>query len=246
MNLRITLAALAATLVLVPTASAHVTLQPGTAAAGSFTRLDVRVPNEQDGAGTVKVQLQLPDGFAFASYEQVPGWTVDVTRAKLATPIKTADGEITEGVTEITWTGDGTTGVIPPGAFQDFGLSVMVPGKEGDTLVFKAVQTYSNGDVVRWIEDAPADGSEAEHPAPTVAVTAGGEDHHAAAAAPAAEAPTATTAASAAAPAEGAATSSHDGDDSTRTLAIVALIAGLIGMAAGGFGFAAARKARTA
>ena len=40
---------------------------------------------------------------------------------------------------------------IPPGAFQDFGLSVQIPGKAGDKLTFKALQTYSNGEIVRWI-----------------------------------------------------------------------------------------------
>ena len=47
------LAAAAAALLLAPAAAqAHVTLQPDTAPAGGFTRLDVRVPNERDDAGT--------------------------------------------------------------------------------------------------------------------------------------------------------------------------------------------------
>ena len=143
-------------------AQAHVTVQPKTAPAGGFARMDVRVPNERDNASTTKVELQLPDGFAEASYEPVPGWTVKVKKAKLAQPIKTDDGEVTEGVKQITWTSkDG----IPPGAFQDFGLSVQVPGKDGDTLTFKALQTYSNGEIVRWIGPEGSD-----NPAPAVSV----------------------------------------------------------------------------
>jgi periplasmic copper chaperone A len=93
-------------------AQGHVTLQPKTAPAGGFARMDVRVPNERDNASTTKVELQLPDGFAEASYEPVSGWTVKVKKAKLAQPIKTDDGEVTEGVKQITWTSkDG----IPPG-----------------------------------------------------------------------------------------------------------------------------------
>src|SRR5262245_36855716 len=75
-------------------ASAHVTLQPNTAPAGGFTRLNVRVPNERDDAGTTKVRVQMPEGFEFVSYEPRPGWNVDVK--------KTGDA-----VDEITWTGDG-------------------------------------------------------------------------------------------------------------------------------------------
>jgi periplasmic copper chaperone A len=145
-------------------AGAHVTVQPDTATAGGFTRLDVRVPSERDVA-TTKVELQLPDGFAEASWEPVPGWKVNVTKAKLPQPVKTDDGEVTEEVEQITWSG----GSIPPGAFQDFGLSVQIPDK-GGKLTFKALQTYADGHVVRWI--GPQD---SDNPAPTVDVTSGAE-----------------------------------------------------------------------
>ena len=44
-----------------------------------------------------------------------------------------------------------------PGQFRDFPISVQIPGKAGDTLTFKALQTYSNGEVVRWIGATDAD-----------------------------------------------------------------------------------------
>src|SRR3954469_18481990 len=112
----------AAALLTAPAAAqAHVTLQPKEAPAGGFARLDVRVPTERDDASTTKVALQLPDGFAEASFQPVPGWSVRVEKTKLAKPIKTDDGEVTEQVSRITWTGHGSQGRIPPGAFQDFG-----------------------------------------------------------------------------------------------------------------------------
>jgi uncharacterized protein YcnI len=40
-------------------------------------------------------------------------------------------------------------------------------------VVFKVVQTYSDGEVVRWIELAGADGKEPDHPAAVVTLTAG-------------------------------------------------------------------------
>ena len=52
-----------------------------------------------------------------------------MTKKKLDTPIKTDDGEITEGVDTITWTAESDADAIPPGAFQDFGLSVQIPGQ---------------------------------------------------------------------------------------------------------------------
>ena len=81
-HIRTVAAAVAAALALPAAASAHVTLQPSTAPADGFTRLDVRVPNERDDAATVKVDVQLPPGFAFVSYEPRPGWKVAVERGK--------------------------------------------------------------------------------------------------------------------------------------------------------------------
>jgi uncharacterized protein YcnI len=155
---------LAAALALPAAASAHVTLQPSTAPADGFTRLDVRVPNERDDAATVKVDVQLPPGFAFVSYEPRPGWKVAVKRAKAEQPIEVEGGfEVDEEVRQITWSG----GRIGPGEFVDFGLSLRMPkGEAGDKLTFKALQTYDDGDVVRWI--GPED---ADEPAPIVTLT---------------------------------------------------------------------------
>ena len=165
------LAAVAAAALLAPAAAqAHVTLQPDTAPAGGFTRLDVRVPNERDDAGTTKVDVQLPPGFIAASYEPVPGWKVKLTRSKAAEPIDAGEGLKSDTqVSRITWTGDGEQGVIAPGQFQDFGLSLKMPdGKAGDELTFKALQTYDDGQIVRWI--GPED---ADEPAPVVTLAAG-------------------------------------------------------------------------
>jgi periplasmic copper chaperone A len=206
---RALIVAAAALLAAPAAAQAHVTVQPTSVpAGGEDTRLAVRVPNEMDNASTVKLEVQLPPGFAEASVEPNPGWTVKVTKTKLATPIHTDDGDITEAVSRITWTGDGKDGSIPPGGFKDFGLSVLVPGKAGDKLTFKALQTYSNGDVVRWI--GPED---SDNPAPVVSVTApAGEETAAATATPA----TATPAAS--------------NDSSGNGLAITALVIAVLGL----------------
>ena len=115
-----------------PWRSARAPQPADAAAAGATWSSSVRVPNEEDDAATTKVELQLPPGFAFASYQPVPGWSVKVAKEKLATPVKTDDGEITEQVRQITWTADAQGG-IAPGQFQDFPLSVQVPGKAGDT-----------------------------------------------------------------------------------------------------------------
>jgi uncharacterized protein len=153
----------AAALAVPAAAEAHVTLQPDTAPAGQFTRLDVRVPTEGPRA-TRKVVLQLPPGFLFASYQPTPGWTVRMTTRKLAHAATTRDGTVDREVSRISWTANSAADAIPPGGFQDFGLSVGMPeGAVGTKLTFKALQHYADGEVVRWI--GPAD---SETPAPQV------------------------------------------------------------------------------
>ncbi|MCW2951212.1 MAG: nuclear export factor [Conexibacter sp.] len=205
-------------------AQAHVTLQPNSAAAGSFTVLDVRVPTERDDASTVKVDLRLPPGFASVAVEQQPGWTVKVIKTKLAKPIQTDDGPVIEAVSELIWSGSGRgLGAIPPGAFKDFPISVQIPGKAGPRLTFKALQTYSNGAVVRWI-GAP----DSAQPAPQVALTP-------AAPASGAAAPATTTAtpAPAAAATGNAPVAAQHGDVASKGLGVAALIAGLLGLLLG-------------
>ncbi len=227
------LAAAAAALLLAPAAAqAHVTVQPDTAPAGGFTRLDVRVPNERDDAGTTKVDVQLPPGFIAASYEPVPGWKVEVTRSKADEPIDTGEGLKSDTqVSRITWTGDGKAGRVAPGEFQDFGLSLKMPeGKAGDKLTFKALQTYDDGQVVRWI--GPED---ADEPAPVVTLEDGsaGGGHGA---------PAATTGSGSQQSSPGAPAASAGDEGGSAPLSIVAVVLGALALIAALAALAAARR----
>lgn len=221
--IRYALAATTATLLaLAPVASAHVTLQPEELPAGGFTRMDVRVPTERDDASTTKVEVQLPPGFLFVSTEPVPGWEAKIVKRKLDKPVEQFGEQISEEVGQISFTAKGEAAGIGPGEFQDFGLSVSVPDKAGSTLTFKTVQTYSSGEVVRWI--GPPD---SEEPAPQVKLAAA--ETEGGASKPAAEEQSA-------APAE-----SGGDDDSGNTLAIIAVVVAIAGLAAGVLALLAAR-----
>jgi uncharacterized protein YcnI len=147
-------------------ASAHVTANPSTAQQGSFTKVSFRVPNERDAASTTKLEINFPPDhpIAYVSARAVPGWTSTVQKTTLAQPIKTAHGEISETVSKITWSG----GTVSPGGFEEFDVSLGPLPTDTTELVFKALQTYDNGEVVRWIDTAPEDAPEPEHPAPVL------------------------------------------------------------------------------
>ncbi|KRV48087.1 hypothetical protein AQ490_26465 [Wenjunlia vitaminophila] len=161
------------------TASAHVSVQPGEAARGSYSKLVFKVPNERDDAGTTKVEVTLPADHPVASVQTqpVPGWDVKVTRTKLDKPLEVHGEQVKETVSKITWTG----GTIEPGTFQEFPISVGPLPEDTDTMVFKALQTYEGGEVVRWIEEPREGAEEPENPAPVLRLTEAEDDQHGAA-----------------------------------------------------------------
>lgn len=166
------LVALAAGVALVlPAASAfaHVTVNPREATQGSYAKLAFRVPNERDNANTTKLEISFPADHPFASVSVRPreGWAYSVQKTKLATPIKVHDHEIPEGVSRITWTG----GAVKPGEFEEFEVSVGPLPDDADSLTFKALQTYSDGEIVRWIEEAAPGEAEVDRPAPVLKLT---------------------------------------------------------------------------
>jgi uncharacterized protein YcnI len=162
-------AATLAALALAGTASAHVTVAPTTLPQGATAELTFKVPNEESKADTVELQLQIPTDHPIAQVlaKPVPGWTITEHTVTLAKPLTTDDGTFTTAVDEIDWTG----GSIPPGEYQDFQISVDPLPTDTTQLVFKAVQTYSDGDVVRWIDLSSSADPEPEHPAPVLTLT---------------------------------------------------------------------------
>jgi uncharacterized protein YcnI len=161
-------------------AAAHVTVNPGEAAAGDFTKLTFRVPNESPTAGTTAVTVTIPADhpFAFVSVKAIPGWSVTPTKTTLPAPVTEGDTTIKEAVTSVTWTADPGT-QIGPGEFGEFDISAG-PVPDVPSIAFTATQTYSDGSVVEWNEPTPASGEEPEHPAPTLTIgaAAAGEEGH--------------------------------------------------------------------
>jgi uncharacterized protein YcnI len=206
--IRTFLCAVAAALVFTSVAAAHVTLNPGEWEAGGFARFAVRVPNERDNADTIEVTVRFPQSIISASFQPMPGWKRTIEMEPLDQPIDEEGEQITEHIASVTWSG----GKIAPGEFEEFGISFRVPETPGEDLVFPSLQTYSNGEVVRWI--GPPD---AESPAPIVSVTEPAEEEGGQPAAVPQPPPAAT----------------GEEGEGTDGLAVVALIIGIAALAAG-------------
>ena len=136
-------------------ASAHVTVSSTDAAPGGFGKLVFRVPTESDTASTIGVTVNLPADtpFAFVSVKPKPGWSVKSTTTKLDEPVTVGDFNLTEAVTKVTWTAQQGTD-IAPGEFDEFEISAGPFPEGADSMSFPAVQTYDDGEVVKWSQPA--------------------------------------------------------------------------------------------
>lgn len=172
-------AALAAALVLLPAgaASAHVRVLPEATAAGGWTVLTFRVPNESATAATTSVTVDLPTDTPLTSVatRPLPGWTATVEEGDLPEPVDVGGATLTRAPVRVVWTADGAG--IRDGEFQELELSVGPLPEAGTRLVLPAHQGYSDGTVVDWDEVAD-DGTEPEHPAPELTTTAAADDAH--------------------------------------------------------------------
>ena len=154
----------------VATASAHVHVDADDPAPGQTSILTFQVPNESEtGSPTTVFTVVLPE-VASARTAVLPGWTATLDR--------TDNG----AYRSVTWTA-AAGGGIPPEQFGQFQINVALP--ETDTVTFPATQSYADGTVVHWDQEAAPGAPEPERPAPTLQLSGSGssmpEGHHGAA-----------------------------------------------------------------
>ena len=173
----LSVAFVATTLALATPASAHVTVDPSTTAAGSYTVLTVAVPHGCEESPTTKVAIKIPDPILSVTPSRNPFWDVEATIEKLDKPTKDAHGNaVTERVATVEYNAKTP---LPHDQRDAFELSLQLPDSAGTTLAFPTVQTCEEGKTA-WVE-VPSDGASAddlEHPAPTVTITAAEEPGH--------------------------------------------------------------------
>jgi uncharacterized protein YcnI len=181
-------------------AFAHVEIErDGEVTAQGVVNATLSVPNESKTQGTKTIELVFPASpkLTTATAADANGFTATVKKDSAG------------AVTSITWTGGTITGEDE----KSFPITLGAFPADTKTAEFKALQTYDDGTVVRWIEATPASGEEPEHPAPVLYVK--GEAPH-----------------EDAADTGGAVTTQHEDsdshDDGMSTVAIVAIVLGVL------------------
>jgi uncharacterized protein YcnI len=145
-------------LALTTSAFAHVGIDPDTAPKGSSGAFTINVPNESAAASTIKLEFSFPSDTPIQ--DAVPTlfdeWKADSAYSD--------DGKY---INTVTLTGGKIEGS------KKVGFTFNLVGLPGDTdqILIKAVQTYDDGEIVRWVDEPLASGEEPEYPAAVLKLT---------------------------------------------------------------------------
>ena len=97
-------------------ASAHVTLERQEAPVGSSYKAVLRVPHGCDGSPTTAIRVRVPAGVIGVKPMPKPGWQLNTVIGKYPKPYTLRGAPVTEGVTEIRWSG----GKLPDAHYDEF------------------------------------------------------------------------------------------------------------------------------
>jgi uncharacterized protein YcnI len=158
-----------------PPAAAHVTVHSNEAVQGASAEIAFRVPTESATASTVKLRVAFPSDqlIESVSVRPHPGWTYRVTTAPIEVTSQHSGHQHSgpaQAVSEIEWSVVDAAAGIKPGEYDSFTIAAG-PMPDASQVVFRVVQTYSDGEIARWI-DLPTSSAEPEHPAPVLSISA--------------------------------------------------------------------------
>ncbi len=212
-------------------AAAHVSVKADQAVAGGYAVLTFAVPHGCEGSPTTRIAIKIPETITTTKPTVVADWQVEAPLVKLAEPQTDSHGnQITERVDQVIYT---ARTPLLDALRQTFEVQVKLPeDAAGQTLAFPVVQSCVKGETA-WIQVAAAgeNGEELEHPAPSIEVLAAessAEGHAGDADAGEANAGEADAGEPAAAP--------------LGWTGPAGLVAGLLGLALGGFALARTRQ----
>lgn len=151
-------------------ALAHISLDVREAKAGSSYKAVLKVPHGCEGAATLKVRAQVPEGMIAVKPMPKAGWQVETVKGPYAKAYPYYHGaKLSEGVKEIAWTGKLADEHYDEFVFSGFLASELPAGR----LYVPVTQECEKGEA-RWTE-IPAAGQDAhalKFPAPALMVVA--------------------------------------------------------------------------
>lgn len=130
-------------------ASAHVSVDASSTAAGSYTVLTFSVPHGDEGSSTTVVAIEIPQGIDSVTPTVNPNWTISRT----IEPFEPAAADGSERTAQVVYT---AATPLPADQRDTFELSLMLPeGEAGDVVEFPVLQTCEVGETLWSGEEVP-------------------------------------------------------------------------------------------
>lgn len=163
----------AASIALVSTASAHITLDTAQAPAGGSYKAVIRVPHGCDGAATTALKVTIPEGFYNVKPMPHAGWEIETVNGAYAKTYMSHGVPVAEGLQQVAW----KNGTLPDAYYDEFVMQGTLSAdiEPGTVLYFQTEQTCADGSVSHWVGMGGAAG---EEPAPRLTVTAAAAGAH--------------------------------------------------------------------
>jgi periplasmic copper chaperone A len=154
-------------------AFAHATLETSEASANSSYKGVVRIAHGCAGSPTISIKIKIPEGMIGVKPMPKQGWALSTIKAPYAQPYQSHGKTITEGVSEITWSG----GKLLDDHYDEFVFKSSISDRvqAGSTLYVPVIQTCDIGESA-WVE-MPVSGQDPKSlklPAPALKIAANG------------------------------------------------------------------------
>ena len=150
------LGALAAALIAVSSpALAHVSFENGQATPNSTYKATLRIPHGCAGKPTLKLRVRIPEGIVAVKPMPKAGWKLETTKGSYVKAYQVHGEAVSEGVTDIVWTGSLDDGHYDEFVFQARFTDAYQPGA---TVFFPVVQEC-DGAVEEWTQ-VPTEGQD--------------------------------------------------------------------------------------
>ncbi|KLK89847.1 copper chaperone [Microvirga vignae] len=163
-------ALVAALAILSTPALAHVSFETAQTTPNSTFKAVLRIPHGCDGQPTLKVRVRIPEGIVAVKPMPKAGWKLGATKGAYVRAYQVHGETVSEGVTDIVWTGSLDDGFYDEFVFQARFTDAFQPGA---TVYFPVVQECEKG-TEEWVQ-VPAAGEDPHHlasPAPGVKIVA--------------------------------------------------------------------------
>jgi uncharacterized protein YcnI len=151
-------------------AFAHVTFENAQAKPNSSFKAVMRISHGCDGQPTTKVRVRIPEGIVAVKPMPKAGWTLETAKGSYVKAYQVNGEAVSEGVTDIVWTGSLDDGHYDEFVFQARFTDAYQPGA---TVYFPVVQECTKG-TQEWVQ-VPAEGQDPHSlasPAPGVRIVA--------------------------------------------------------------------------